>query len=223
VAEGEVRHIVSGDAAVRPVVTISASYGAGGSQVGPGLARRLGVPFVDRAIPTTVAARLDVPLEEAVAHEELARGSVSQLIGHFGPLVQMFAGAPLFPEMLGPDDQTFVAETERVLRGEAAHGAVILGRGAAVVLRDVPGVLHVRLDGPPERRVTQAMAIEGLDRVAAERMLRTADLSREAYVRHWYDVDPRDPALYHLVVDSTQIALDACIEVIAVTWESSRR
>lgn len=222
-AEGEGRHEVSGDAAARAAVTISASYGAGGSQVGPALARRLGVPFVDRAVPAAVAARLDVPLEEALAHEEVARRSVSQLIGQFGPLVQMFAGAPLFPEMLGPDDQTFVAETERVLRGKAADGAVILGRGAAVVLRDAPGVLHVRLDGPPERRIVQAMAIEGLDRVEAEHRLRTADLSREAYVRHWYHVDPRDPGLYHLVIDSTQIPLDACVDVIAATWESSRR
>ena len=47
------------------VVTISASYGAGGAYVGPKLAERLGVPFVDRAIPNEVAQRLAVPLTEA--------------------------------------------------------------------------------------------------------------------------------------------------------------
>jgi len=33
------------------VVTISASFGAGGSIVGPALAERLGLPLIDRAIP----------------------------------------------------------------------------------------------------------------------------------------------------------------------------
>ena len=36
---------------VMTVVTISAAYGAGGSEIGPLVAEELGVPFVDRAIP----------------------------------------------------------------------------------------------------------------------------------------------------------------------------
>ena len=40
------------------LVTLSATYGAGGSVVGPALAQRLDAPFVDRLIPTEVAARL---------------------------------------------------------------------------------------------------------------------------------------------------------------------
>ena len=47
------------------IVTVSAAYGAGGSEVGPRLAERLGVPFLDRAIPSEVAERLAIPLDEA--------------------------------------------------------------------------------------------------------------------------------------------------------------
>ena len=39
------------------VVTISATYGAGGSEIGPAVAAMLGLPFVDRAIPAGVARR----------------------------------------------------------------------------------------------------------------------------------------------------------------------
>jgi cytidylate kinase len=204
-------------------VTISASYGAGGSRVGPWLARRLGVPFVDRAIPVAVAAHLDVPVDEALAHEEPEPGALGQLAGRMGSIVQMFAGAPLFPEMLGPDDRDFLAATERVLREQAAGGAVILGRGAAAVLHDDPRVLHVRLDGPAERRVAQAMRIDGLDRPTVERSLNIADASREEYVKHWYDVDPRDPALYHMVIDSTAVELEVCVELIMLARQSLLR
>src|ERR1700722_20451279 len=173
------------------------------------------VPFVDRAIPTAVSARLAVPLDEALAHEAQSEGAVSRRVASFAPLVQMLAGAPLFPEVF-EDDESFLAATEEVLREYAATGSVILGRGAAVVLRDDPHVLHVRLDGPLERRILQGMRLGGIDRAAAEEQLRSADLSRESYVRHWYNVDARDPGLYHLVLDSTAIELDACIELIAL-------
>ena len=41
-----------------PGVTISAGYGAGGSVVAPHVARLLGLPLLDRAISSRVAAQL---------------------------------------------------------------------------------------------------------------------------------------------------------------------
>ena len=58
-----------------PVVTISASYGAGGSWVGPQVAERLGCRFVDRAIPVQVAERLAVPVEHDPQREQRVRGA----------------------------------------------------------------------------------------------------------------------------------------------------
>jgi hypothetical protein len=52
-----------------PVVMLSASYGAGGSLVGPRVAQQLDVPFVNRAIPVGVSRELAVRLEEALAHD----------------------------------------------------------------------------------------------------------------------------------------------------------
>ena len=121
---------------------------------------------------------------------------------------------------LTQSDETFRAVTERVLREYAFTGAIILGRGAAVVLREVAHVTHVRLDGPRELRILQAMRLQDIDRAEAERRMRNADLSREAYVRHWYRADPRDPGLYHLVIDSTSLTLDACVELIALASAS---
>jgi cytidylate kinase len=198
-----------------PLVTISASYGAGGSQVGPKLAQRLGVAFLDRAIPTAVAERLAVPLSEAIAHDEAVRSVLERLLVRFAPAAQAFSGATPPPDLL--DERSYLRVTEQVIRERAADGGVvILGRAAAVVLADAPAALHVRLDGPAERRLEQAMRLEGADRETAERHMRETDRAREAYVRQFYDVDARDPALYHLVLDSTALALDTCVELMAV-------
>ena len=194
------------------VVTLSATYGAGGSQVGPMLAERLGVAFLDRAIPTAVAERLSVPLEEALAHDESLGDAIGRLSSSFALLPEL-AGAMVHADLLAEED--YRRETERAIREHAAEGAVVLGRAGQLVLRDEPGALHVRLDAPPERRVRQAMILEGVDEETAQRHLRETDRAREAYVQHFYSADPRDCRLYHLVLDSTQLPLETCVELIA--------
>jgi cytidylate kinase len=105
-------------------------------------------------------------------------------------------------------------ETERLIKEHAGDGAVILGRAGAVILRDYPDALHVRLDGPADRRVARAMAHESLSADDAERLRKSGDRAREAYVRHFYNCDARNSKLYHLVIDSTALSDDTVVEVI---------
>lgn len=199
-----------------PLVTLSAPFGAGGSEIGPELARRLEVPFLDRAIPAAVAESLAVPLDEAMAHDQSAGSVLGRLVRSLAPLSNLYVSAvPLPGEII--DEGSYREATERAIREQASTGtAVILGRVGAVVLRDEPRALHVRLDGPPNHRIAQAMRLQKIDRETAERRLAETDRAREAYAQHFYGVDMHDPALYHLVVDSTAIMLDACVELIAV-------
>jgi cytidylate kinase len=196
------------------LVAISGAYGAGGSHVGPALAKRLEVPFLDRAIPAAVADALNVPLDDAAAHDEQTRTSwLERLLGGF---VAQDTGAPtaLPAETVSAED--FRRATEEVLRAQIATGeGVILGRGSAILLQEDPSALRVRLEGPPERRVRQAMRLEGVDEETARRRLRQQDRTHLAYARHFYGVDLCDPRLYHLVVDSTAIGLEDCVEMLA--------
>ena len=197
------------------LVAISASFGAGGSRVGPALAERLGVPFLDRAIPLRVAAQLDVEPEVAAARDgQPGSGRMEQLLrGFIGS--DTGVPVPVPPESFTSED--FRQATEEVLRQQAATGeGVILGRAAVVVLREDARVLRVRLDGPQERRIEQAMAMAPeLDRRAAERAARQTDRTHADYARHLYGVDICDPMLYHLVVDSTELSVEACVELLA--------
>jgi cytidylate kinase len=195
------------------LVTLSAPYGAGGSQVGPTVAERLGVPFVDRAIPTDVAGRLAVPLHDAIERDESVGSWLTRALLSFGQVGPVLAGATPVPGSV-LTEETFRAATEQVLRQHAVSGAVILGRAGAIVLRDHPGALHVRLTGPTERRIEQGMLLEGVDRATATRHIEETDRARETYVRHFYRCDARDAALYHLVIDSTALPLDACADLI---------
>jgi cytidylate kinase len=195
-----------------PVVTLSASYGAGGSVVGPRVAELLGAPFLDRAIPTEVSSRLAVPLEDVLVHDDRAEHGVGALIASFAR-IPMFVGGGVVPPVA--DERAYREEAERVIRARVREGGVFLGRAAAIVLRDHPTALHVRLDAPPDARVAQAVRLLGLDEDTARREQRDADRARDAYVKHFYATDPADPRLYHLVLDSTAIDLETCAGLIA--------
>ncbi|MGY1682681.1 cytidylate kinase-like family protein [Geodermatophilus sp. SYSU D01176] len=195
------------------VVTISASYGAGGAEVGPAVAARLGLVFHDRAIPAQVAGRLGVPLAEAEANDETVARGLWRIVASLGTMPDPMGGVVPVTEQL--DERTFRLQTERVVR-EIAEGAggVVLGRAAALVLGDRPDALHVRLDGPPERRLEAAVAHSGRPYEEVRREMRANDAAREGYVRRNYRVDPASPRNYHLVIDSTALPLQTVIDLV---------
>jgi Cytidylate kinase-like family len=194
------------------LVTVSASYGAGGSVVGPALADRLGVPFLQRATTTTGRTA-----EPGPCVERLEQGEADTTPTHrfFASLIQaMPTGPTQSPPPARHQDENLRRHCEEGIRRLAAAGAgVILGRGGAVVLGKDRG-FHVRLDGPPAARLVQGAAIEGVGAEQARRHMDAADRARTAYVRRLYRADPADPRHYHLIIDSTAIPLDAVTEII---------
>ena len=205
------------------VVTISATYGTAGSLIGPAVAERLGVPFVDRAIPSAVAEELGCTLEEALLHDDRAEHGIGRLFSGAMRLPTVtFGGIDMYlPGAMPLPAEEFVNRTERMLKQSArATGGVFLGRAGAVVLADHPGALHVRLDAPRRRRILQTAALVEVDEREARRQVDENDRARSAYVRHFYRTDPANPHLYHLVLDSTTIPVPACVDLIARAAEA---
>jgi hypothetical protein len=201
------------------IVALSAAYGAAGSQIGPGLAQRLGVPFIDRGIALAVAERLDISVADALAHEEPSgKGLLERLLSGF------LGADPAAPALLPSDTVTpedFHRASQDALLAQAATGrGVILGRGAVAALRNDTRVLRVRLTGPVERRIEHAMRVRDLDRDTAERTVRALDRTHADYLRQFYDVDILDPSLYHLAIDATAFDAELCIELIATAAEA---
>jgi len=198
-----------------PVVTLSGAFGAGGAIIGPAVAERLGVPFVDRAIPARVANELGVSLQDALARDEQVRGWFSRLLASAAPISGEYLLGYDAPKLAALSDSAFCERTQAAIRATVAGGSgVILGRAGMLVLRDHPGALHVRLDGDPDRRAWQAARAEGMSETKARAMLERIDALRADYLRHFYRADPADPRLYHMVLDSTRLAFDACVDVI---------
>ena len=193
------------------VVTVSASFGAGGDQIARAVAAELGLPFIDRAIPGRIARELGL---QATAHIEPDGHADSAVVRSLIDLIGVSFGISGIQDGPADGEREFKETTDAVLQTVAADtGGVILGRAGAVVLADRPNALHVRLDGPAAARAERVRA-SGLAEDSAWEQMRRTDHARTAYVRHLYGCDPTDPKLYHLVLDSTALSLDSCVAVI---------
>lgn len=191
---------------MRRIITISARYGAGGSIVGPGVADALGFPFFDRAIPQTAAPS---PGGDGVPADERTGGLWVRVL-------EAFAQMPADPSSgmlpVGGDASLRSSAEEQLRRFLAGDRGVVLGWASAVVVTDG---YHVRLDGPPDARLHQAMAIDGdLTEAEARRQLRDTDRIRSLYWRRLYGREFTDMDPYHLVIDSTAVDLATVTELI---------
>ena len=173
----------------------------GGSSIGPRVAERLGVPFLDREVR---GGRPRAGLsEDAVADvdEEPRSGwNGSTSLGRASTLAA--AGA-------GPVSGVDLQERGSAAGSRSSWPTPALGRGGDRARRDGrparrPWALHVYLGGPRERAHREGMALDGIDHGTAERRRRSGP-ARRGYVRRAYGVDGDEPEPYHLMLDSTAI------------------
>jgi Cytidylate kinase-like family len=208
------------------VVTISATFGAGGSVIAPRLADRLRLPFFDRLVhpgagPTAESISEQLTKEEA---NQVPKGRLASRLARLTSALNLPLPAPDDIDPIQVLRRQVVASVHAIVTGD---GGVILGRAAAVVAASDPGVFHVRLTGPVERRIRQAMVLANIPFDRAKQHQVDTDRAWARFVTTLFDRDPSDPSLYHMVIDSTSIPFEDCVNLIAVAatsfWERVER
>lgn len=213
-----------------PIITISREFGAGGSSVAQLVAEELGAELVDAALVNEVARRLEYPEATVASADERPETFVDRLLDslkYLAPaqalaLQRRQSGAVVEPRW------EIVNLTQELIREVARQGkAVVVGRGAAFVLRDHPNALHVFLHAAPEVRVEAIKRRLMLNERAARERMRKTDGERAAYIRQLYHADWRDSANYDLAIDTGRLGFSrAAGLVIAATAgepQASRR
>ena len=196
------------------VLTVSATYGAGGSVIAPGVAKALGLDFFDRLIHGDETRNVD-SIMERLTREERDQAPPGRIVTGLSSLSSTIGLPVLGMDDLDPRGQLRRQVETSVSRVAGDAGGVILGRAAAVVLSGHPTAFNVRLHGPGNRCLAQGAAIEGVPESVARQHQADSDRSWGRFVTRLFDRDPSDPKLYHLVLDATVLPLDASIELIA--------
>lgn len=189
----------------KPVVTLWETYGSGAQEVGRRVAQGLNLPFHQQAFSS----------EELEAAEE-QREKESTISRVFRAMSgSSYGGLDVGDVTAGQrDNYALVMENNGVVQKEAGAGGVILGRNATVILADRPGTLHVRLDGPVAERIARAARATGIDAERAGKRQRREDEFRSQMSIQLYGWDPREDDHYDLVLNTSSLGLDTCVEII---------
>lgn len=178
------------------IVTISRLVGSYGDIIAATVARKLGLELLGRDQVHDLAESCDPEFRDACTAYENEHG-------------------PGFFERIFFDSPSYTSLFEALTYEAASRGNVVLvGRGAQIVLRDVPGVLKVRVVAPPDVRTKRIMERYNFTRDEAEDFVRSYDHKRETLIRSIFRSDSNDWALYDLIVNTAHFNSGAASEVV---------
>jgi cytidylate kinase len=183
------------------VLTIEREYGSGANEIAQILAERLGWKLWDQLLTTEIAHHLDCPKLHVEEQEERRDPLYYRLFKAF--LRGSFEGSLNAHRMKLADAEGIRSVTEKLVRRAAAEGnCVIVGRGSAYYLRDLPDAFHIFVYAPFEEKV-QRLQRRGKTEQEAIQLAETVDLDRAAFIKQYFGVDWPARHYFHLMMNTT--------------------
>ena len=212
------------------VITISRQYGSGGDEIAQRVCESLGYRRFDKDLMAQVASDVGLSEGEIVDLSEASFKSQSILSRLLSLLTTPTGETPTVTQTSTWQRDTSGAKVKQIeqvsearvvaIVGQTIQAAyklgdiVIVGRGGQAVLRDKPGVLHVRIEAPLDTRIQRVVSQTGANRSEAEKQIHEHDKSSAGYIKRFYNADWDDTALYHLVVTAGLWGVDRAARVV---------
>jgi cytidylate kinase len=205
------------------VITISRQYGSGGDEVVSRLCELLGYRLFDKRMMAQIASAAGLSSKEVIDSQEERHQILSFFDRLFGHKVTEAwvskdeASGARTVELGELDSKRYVAVLRDLIQTAAQQGdVIIMGRGGQVVLKDQPGVLHVRLAASFEERVRRVSEQQRFSNPQAARdFVAGRDRAAMDYLRTYYNVDWDDPTLYHLELNTGLWDTESAAQIVA--------
>jgi len=183
------------------IVAISQTLGSLGTRIGRELARELSYEFADREIILKAAEQFGEGVREL---EHLTEGKLTLW------------------ERFTETKRRYLAYSEAVIWQLAARdNAVLVGRGATIVLHDIRHALRVRISAPEHLRARRLEHERGLVPDAAA-VIRQSDRERAARIRFLYNAAWDDPVDYDLVLNTDRLDVSEAVQTIRAALAAPR-
>ncbi len=176
------------------VITISRQLGSFGDEIAAAVTSRLTYDYIDKQL-----------IGEALAGHGLKTDEIEKFDEKKPSIWQSFSY----------HSEKFLHLIKAVVYDFAAkENVVIVGRGGQILLKDLPGALHVRINAPFKTRMRRLMEQKGYDEKNAERIIRRSDHDSSGYIRSFFETDWDDMDLYDLVINTRTISVDTAVGLI---------
>jgi CMP/dCMP kinase len=206
-------------------ITISREYGSGGDEVATLVSEKLGYRYFDKSLMAKMVSESGLSESEIVDFTEdnyKVRGFLDRLLAWRGAreITQVSSWSE---EITGTrkretsilNEAQGVALVQGAIRAAHQKGnVVIVGRGSQVILKALPGVLHVRIHAPLETRFEHIAASGNIHHFGLRKEITEHDEAAADYVKRFYSVDWTDPTLYDLVINTSRLNVEAVVQII---------
>ncbi len=178
------------------IITIQRGTKSGGAALAKCVAEHLQFPILGREVLQGAATQLGIPPEDVGEKMEERPGR--------------FGRTPLITKL-------YVAAVRAALAEHAREGNLVYhGLAGGFLLRNLSGVLRIRLIAPVEARVRALMESHGMDEASAEAYVQDVDDARSLWVRNVYGQDIHDSTRYDMVLNLGSFSPSEACEVVAV-------
>jgi cytidylate kinase len=186
------------------VIAMTREIGSRGMDVAAGLSATLGLKIIQSdTVANCIAERLGVK-ESAVLR--YVNGSAS-----------------LLQRWQIDRRKLFHYAAEEILRLAQQGNVLIKGWGVATLLRDLSGVISVRVCAPMDFRVRVLMVQLGTaDANAVRERIERYDAARARTMRAYFGIEQEDPRLYHIVLNTQRLSIETCVKTVSELAKRAR-
>jgi len=206
------------------ILTLEREYGSGGAVIASELAGRLGWKLWDHALTEEIAKLARVSPAAAERHDERRDPLLYRL-------AKVFARGSNERSITVEDDVVFDAERMvdllgRVIRSVADEGrCVIVGRGAAYLLRQRTDAFHVFVYAPRDVKIARIMTL-GKSAAEAEDLVETVDKERAAFIQQYFGPNWPVRHLYHMFMNSAagdEAVVESILQAMTIHEQYAQR
>ena len=208
-------------------ITISRQYGSGGRKVALRVSEILGWSLFDKRLMVNAAQELGLSTHDIVDFTEddyTVTSFWDRLFRYGGFADPSGMGMIMTSETINAyssaemDEEGAVLVVNKAIEIAYNRGnVVIVGRGGQALLQGKRDVLHVRVQAPMAMRKQRLVAYEDIDKDEAESIANQRDQAGEKYMKRFFDVAWDDPELYHMVINSEKLDIEAVAQIIVNT------
>ncbi len=214
-----------------PAVTISREIGASGTFIALKVAEALGYVCYDQQIINEIAQKMGKNKEQLEDFDQQSYNRIGVFfqealasIAQGGMVFHPFGIGPLdwdsaeifstYPRNAFQEKDYYEVLTQVIKEICEKSNVVILGRGGSQILKDRSDTLHVRIVADRNERIQHVMKEQNLEQAKAEEVVSRKDEAAANFIYDFFDADWNDPHHYHMILNTSRIAPEKCIEMI---------
>ena len=164
------------------IITISRQVAALGDEIASAAAERLGYTFEDRKNIEKHIVKMGFPEEKLKKYDERKPG--------------------FFASLAKDRDEYHAYLQTAILEAAEKNNVILIGRGASIILEDIPHHIALRFVSADEVRRERLKKEFNWDDKKANQRIEESDANRLGFHKSFFNVDNADPVYYHVTLNT---------------------